>query len=51
MKKTTEELVKLTNIIQQEKKEREESEQSIFDMLKEVVHKVKTEIETEKKSR
>jgi len=51
MKKTSEELIKLTNVIQQEKKDREESEQSIFDMLKEVVHRVKTEIEGEKKNR
>ena len=37
--------------IQQEKRNREESEQAIFDMLKDVVNRVKSEIEAERKNR
>lgn len=51
MRKCTEELIKLNESIQNEKKNREESETAIYDMLKDVVAKVKAEIETEKKSR
>ena len=34
-----------------EKKGREESEQAIYDMLRDVVSRIKTEIEMERKSR
>lgn len=45
MKKSTDELLKLSQAISSEKKNREESEQAIFDMLKDVVNKVKSEID------
>lgn len=51
MKKCTEELIKLSENIQSEKKNREESEVAIYDMLKDVVTKVKGEIESERKTR
>jgi len=51
MKRYTEELARLNETIQNERKNREESETAIYDMLKDVVSKVKTEIETEKKER
>lgn len=51
MKRYTEELSKLNETIQSERKNREESETAIYDMLKDVVAKVKTEIDTEKKER
>jgi hypothetical protein len=44
-------LLKISGAIQQEKKNREDEEQAIFDMLKEVVNKVKGEIDVERKSR
>lgn len=51
MKKATEELLKLSQALSSEKKNREESEQAILDMLKEVVNKAKTEIDSERKNR
>jgi hypothetical protein len=51
MKKCSEELIKLTENIQSEKKNREESEVAIYDMLRDVVSKVKAEIETERRTR
>lgn len=45
MKSITEELVKLSNLIAAEKKNRDESEQSIFEMLKDVVSRVKVELD------
>jgi len=51
IKKSTEELLKVNNIIQQEKKLREENEQKIFDTLKAVVNKIKNDIEMERVSR
>ena len=51
MRKITEELTKLNNSMQIERKNREESEQAIFDMLRDVVNRVKSEIEFERKNR
>lgn len=50
-KKCTEELVKLSDNINSEKRNREESEVAIYDMLKDVVSKVKNEIDNERKTR
>jgi len=46
-----EECSDLNNEMSGEKKAREENEQAIFDMLRDVVERVKKEIETEKKER
>lgn len=51
MKKTTDELNKINTSLQVEKKNREESEQAIFDMLRDVVNRVKSEIDYERKNR
>jgi hypothetical protein len=51
MRKTTEELLRLNNSHLLEKKTREESEQAIFDMLRDVVNRVKSEIDFERKNR
>lgn len=51
MKKTTEEIGKISNTLQGEKKNREDSEQAIFDMLRDVVNRVKSEIDYERKNR
>ena len=51
MRRITEELTKLNNSMQIERKSREESEQAIFDMLRDVVNRVKGEIEFERKNR
>ena len=51
MKKLSEELVKVNGVLQQEKKSREESEEAIFDMLKDIVSRVKQELDSEKKTR
>ena len=51
MKKLSEELFRLNQLLGDEKKAREESEQCIFDMLKDVVSRVKSEIEYERKNR
>ena len=51
LKKTNEELNKIANSLQIEKKNREDSEQAIFDMLRDVVNRVKSEIDYERKNR
>ena len=50
-RKTNEEIEKLSSVIQAEKKTREESEQSIYEMLRDVVNRVKAEIDAERKER
>lgn len=51
MKKTTDELNKIGTSLTIEKKNREDSEQAIFDMLRDVVNRVKSEIDYERKNR
>lgn len=51
MEKTVEEFGKLKEIVQAEKDMREESEQTIFNTMKEVVSRIKSEIENEKETR
>jgi aspartokinase len=51
MKSITDELVKINNSINVERRSRDESEQSIFEMLKDVVNRVKLELDQEKKIR
>lgn len=51
MKELSEELLKLGSQVQDEKRAREDSEQNIFDMLKDVVSRVKSEIEYQRKNR
>ena len=51
MKKTTEEVFRLNENTQIEKKNREDSEIAIYDMLKDVVNRVKNEIDSERKNR
>lgn len=51
LKKTNEELNKIANSLQIERKNREDSEQAIFDMLRDVVNRVKSEIDYERKNR
>lgn len=48
-RKMNEELSKLNQLLVQEKVNRQESEQAIFDMLKDVVNRIKTEVDNEKK--
>ena len=50
-KKVNEEVNKLNTQISVEKKTREDGEQGIFDMLKDVVNRVKGEIDYERKNR
>lgn len=50
-RKMNEELSKLNQLLVQEKGNRQESEQAIFDMLKDVVNRIKTEVDGEKKQR
>ena len=50
-RKMNEELSKLGQAVQQERYQRQESEQAIFDMLKDVVNRIKSEIDNEKKNR
>ena len=50
-RKMNEELSKLGQAVQQERYQRQESEQAIFDMLKDVVNRIKSEIDGEKKNR
>ncbi len=45
------ELIKLSQSLSNEKKNREDSEASIFEMLKDVVNRVKMELDNEKKIR
>jgi len=51
IQKTSEEIQRLNNLLQVESKNREETEQAIYDMLRDVVSRVKTEIEIERKAR
>lgn len=51
MKKINDELNKVNSSVVIEKKTREESEQAIFDMLRDVVNRVKNEIDFERKAR
>ena len=44
-KKMNEELAKLNQLVVQEKQNRQESEQAVFDMLKDVVNRIKSEID------
>ena len=48
MKHISDELVRVNNGLQQEKKNREESQEAIFDMLKDIVTRVNTEHESER---
>ena len=50
-KKMNEELAKLNQLVVQEKQNRQESEQAVFDMLKDVVNRIKSEIDQERKNR
>ena len=49
--KIDEEVERLTEIINNEKKAREETEEAILEMLRDMVNKIKVEIENEKKDR
>jgi hypothetical protein len=51
LESVTEDLEKITEIHSQEKKAREESEAAIYEMLRDLVNRVKTEIDSEKKIR
>lgn len=51
MKSITDELVKISNLINVERRNRDESEQSIFEMLKDIVNRVKVELDQEKRIR
>lgn len=51
LRKTTDELNKINSSLQIERKKREESEQATFDMLRDVVNRVKGEIDFERKNR
>ena len=49
MKHISDELVRVNNGLQQEKKNREESQEAIFDMLKDIVNRVNTDLESERR--
>ena len=51
IKKINEESQKLVDLIQSEKKAREETEESILELLRDMVNRIKTELESEKKER
>lgn len=51
MKKLNDESTRLTGQVIQEKKSREDTEQTIFEMMKDVVSRVKNEIDSERKER
>lgn len=51
LKKTIEEVKKLNEGISNQKKNREENETNVFDMLKDFINRVKGEIEDERKDR
>jgi hypothetical protein len=51
IQKTSEEIQRLNNLLQVESKNREETEQAIYDMLRDVVSRVKTEMEQERNNR
>jgi len=51
MKKCSEELQSLNEMVEDEKRSRENSEAATYEMLKDVITKIKSEIDTEKKER
>jgi hypothetical protein len=51
LESVTEDLQKINENHTQEKKNREESEAAIYEMLRDLVNRVKTEIDSEKKIR
>lgn len=51
MKKCSDEINNLNDTIESERKGRESSEGATYEMLKDVVSKIKSEIDTEKKER
>ena len=51
LKKCTEELTNLREQVEEERRARENSESATYDMLKDVVSKIKNEIEGERKER
>jgi len=51
VKKTNEESQKVVELIQAEKKGREETEESILELLRDMVNRIKNELENEKKER
>jgi len=51
MKKCSEELQNLNDIVEEERRARERSEGATYEMLKDVVGKIKNEIDLEKKER
>ena len=51
MQKIQDESSEINNQINKNKSEREENEQAMFDMLKDIVERIKKELENEKKVR
>lgn len=51
LESVSEDMEKITEIHSSEKKAREESEAAIYEMLRDLVNRVKTEIDSEKKIR
>lgn len=51
MKTVTYELTQINEVVITQKKQRESSEAAIFDMLKDVVNRVKIELDNEKRTR
>ena len=51
LKKIGDEITKLADQLGSEKKSREESESAIYEMLRDLINRVKNEIETERKER
>ncbi len=51
LKKIGDEITKLADQLSSEKKSREESESAIYEMLRDLINRVKNEIETERKER
>jgi hypothetical protein len=50
-KRIQDDLQRVNQYLGQEKKSREESEEAIFEMLRDIVNRVKLELDTEKKQR
>lgn len=51
VKKINEESQKVVDLIHQEKKSREDTEESILELLRDMVNRIKSELEHEKKER
>ena len=51
IKRINEESQKLVEVIQTEKKSREDTEESILELLRDMVNRIKSELESEKKER